>query len=382
MQPSKAPFQWFGGKSRVANIIWEYFHDVDLYVEPFAGSLAVLLARPQPIRGIEIVNDIDCYIANFWRAVKNDPVEVAKYANNPENEADLTARHIWLVKTGKERIARIMGDPDFYDPKVAGWWVWGINCWIGSGFCSGKGAWTADENGRLVKKRDLVKEQNNPENKGVKQQRINTAHPQGVNRKSIHQEEGEGVNRQLIHLTGGRGINRGSIHINRDGLTSNGVHTGETALIQYMNRLAGRLRYVKICCGDWSRVVTEGALAAGTKKGVFLDPPYDQTLHNNGCYNHDTNGISEAVREWAIKNGEREDYRIVLCGYEGEHEMPENWIKIPWVATRSYGRKGSQSKNCENRYKERLWISPHCTRRKPTGSIVPLTAFVGEETSS
>ena len=375
MQTLKAPFPWFGGKSRVANIIWEYFHDVDLYVEPFAGSLAVLLARPQPIRGIEVVNDIDCYIANFWRAVKNDPVEVAKYANNPENEADLTARHIWLVKTGKERIARIMGDPDFYDPKVAGWWVWGINCWIGSGFCSGKGAWTADENGMLVKKRDLVKDQSNLDDvTGVNQKLIYIDTGRGVNRKSIHQEEGEGVNRQLIHLTGGRGINRGSIHINRDGLTSNGVHTGETALIQYMNRLAGRLRYVKICCGDWSRVVTEGALAAGTIKGVFLDPPYDQTLHNNGCYNHDTNGISEAVREWAIKNGEREDYRIVLCGYEGEHEMPENWIKIPWVANRSYGTR-RRSKTDENRYKERLWISPHCTRRKALGSIVPLTAF-------
>lgn len=38
----KAPFPWFGGKSRVAPQVWERFGDVDNYVEPFAGSLAVL----------------------------------------------------------------------------------------------------------------------------------------------------------------------------------------------------------------------------------------------------------------------------------------------------------------------------------------------------
>ncbi len=42
----KAPFPWFGGKSRVAHLVWERFGDVGNYVEPFAGSLATLLGRP------------------------------------------------------------------------------------------------------------------------------------------------------------------------------------------------------------------------------------------------------------------------------------------------------------------------------------------------
>ncbi|KKM69533.1 hypothetical protein LCGC14_1449830, partial [marine sediment metagenome] len=42
----KAPFPWFGGKRRVADKVWERFGDVPNYVEPFAGSLAVLLERP------------------------------------------------------------------------------------------------------------------------------------------------------------------------------------------------------------------------------------------------------------------------------------------------------------------------------------------------
>jgi hypothetical protein len=42
----RAPFPWYGGKSRAAPLIWRAFGNVPNYVEPFAGSLAVLLARP------------------------------------------------------------------------------------------------------------------------------------------------------------------------------------------------------------------------------------------------------------------------------------------------------------------------------------------------
>lgn len=92
----KAPFPWFGGKSRVAPQVWERFGDVDNYVEPFAGSLAVLLGRPTDPQ-TETVNDIDCYLANFWRGLVLDPAAVAAACDWPVNEADLHARHRWLV---------------------------------------------------------------------------------------------------------------------------------------------------------------------------------------------------------------------------------------------------------------------------------------------
>jgi site-specific DNA-adenine methylase len=44
----QAPFPWFGGKSRVGAIVWHAFGNVRNYVEPFFGSVAVLLARPLP----------------------------------------------------------------------------------------------------------------------------------------------------------------------------------------------------------------------------------------------------------------------------------------------------------------------------------------------
>lgn len=69
----EAPFPWFGGKRVVAPWVWSAMGDVDNYVEPFAGSLAVLLHRPpRHRRRAETVNDADHFLANFWRAIQRD----------------------------------------------------------------------------------------------------------------------------------------------------------------------------------------------------------------------------------------------------------------------------------------------------------------------
>jgi len=134
----------------------------------------------------------------------------------------------------------------------------------------------------------------------------------------------------------------------------------EGGLYGYMQALAARLRHVRVCCGDWSRVVTDGALYLGNSVGIFLDPPYDQSLRFADCYSYDTEGLSAQVREWAIAHGHNPRYRIVLAGYEGEHEMPDDWRVVKWVAGRSYGRANSPDNG--NRFKERLWLSPFCQR--------------------
>ena len=133
MTTLKAPFPYYGGKSTVADLVWARLGDVYSYVEPFAGSLAVMLARPHEPR-IETVNDLNCFVANFWRALKNDPDKVAEWADYPVIHADLTARHKWLVNNAEFK-ERMFNDPDYYDVKVAGWWVWGASAWIGSGWC-------------------------------------------------------------------------------------------------------------------------------------------------------------------------------------------------------------------------------------------------------
>lgn len=325
----KAPFPWFGGKSSVAAEVWAALGDVDNYVEPFAGSLAVLLGRPaHHKRGIETVNDRDEYIANFWRALAADPDAVAHYADWPVNECDLFSRHLWLVNTGKARMqAGMAADPEWYDAKIAGWWVWGICSWIGGGWCSGRGPWTLRD-GVLVKEPGAG---------------------QGVNRRRVHLGNGRGVNRRRVHLGNGLGVNRklrGDIYA-------------------YMSALSDRLRYVRVACGDWSRVVTDGAMAHGATVGVFLDPPYSTEADRDmNIYAVDDGDVAHDVRRWAIANGDNPRLRIVLAGYDGEHDMPDNWRCMAWKAMGGMGNRGS-GRGSANRHRERLWFSPHCLRETP-----------------
>src|SRR5262245_44443615 len=94
--PLKAPFPWFGGKRPVARLVWDRLGNVDNYIEPFYGSGAVHLLRPDPPR-VETVSDKDCYVSNFWRATQHDPDAVAAHVDGPVNECDQHARHRWLV---------------------------------------------------------------------------------------------------------------------------------------------------------------------------------------------------------------------------------------------------------------------------------------------
>jgi DNA adenine methylase len=132
--PLVPPFPYFGGKRRVAGEIWARLGDVANYVEPFAGSCAVLLARPHTPH-IETINDADGLVANFWRAMALKPEEVLHHADWPVSEPDLVARQNWLTRSRESMAAQLMADPAWCDPQAAGWWVWAISQWIGSQFC-------------------------------------------------------------------------------------------------------------------------------------------------------------------------------------------------------------------------------------------------------
>ena len=364
----KAPFVWFGGKRRVAAEVWTALGDVDNYVEPFAGSLAVLLGRPHDLldgnRRAETVNDADGFLANFWRALAHDPEAVAMWCDWPVNEVDLFARHLWLVNTGRSRLLEGMeADPDFYDAQVAGWWVWGVNAWIGSGWCSGDGPWV--DTGDGIGKRPHL----GTAGQGVKRQRPHLGNAgQGVNRQRPHLGAGRGVNRQLPHLgNAGRGVNRQLPHLGDAGRAGYNNMEYRPNVLGYFEQLAGRLRDVRVCCGDWSRVVTNGALSFGSAVGVFLDPPYLGDVRTADLYAVDDHTIAHAVRDWCLEHGDDPRLRIVLAGYSDEHDelIPDTWKRYRYSASVAYSTTASaarQDGNHANRKSEVLWMSPHCLR--------------------
>lgn len=308
----EAPFPWFGGKRDVAPQVWNALGNVAHYVEPFFGSGAVLLQRPHSSK-FETVNDIDGLLANFWRAVRADPEAVADHADWPCNEADLHARHVWLVGERERLTERLMGDADYFDAKAAGWWVWGSCNWIGSGWCSGEGPWISLD-GELVDRRQLP-----------------------------HLSSAQGVNRKLPHLSEGRGVNR------------------QLFILEWFSALADRLRDVRVACGSWERVTGPAVLdAGGGVTGIFLDPPYSAGEHAIE-YSGGTGEVARDVLEWCKVIGDDPNLRIVLAGYAGEHDElePLGWRVIRWKAKGGYGSQG-QGRGRENAARERLWLSPHC----------------------
>lgn len=72
----KSVLRYPGAKNRLAPWICEYIPKHDVYLEPFAGSLAVLFNKPKS--HIETVNDLDGEVVNFFRIVRDRESELRR----------------------------------------------------------------------------------------------------------------------------------------------------------------------------------------------------------------------------------------------------------------------------------------------------------------
>lgn len=301
-----APFPWFGGKRRAANIIWPRFGSVSAYVEPFFGSGAVLLNRPTPFHGYEIVNDIDGFVVNFWRSIKLSPTETAHWAEYPVTESDLHARHAWMLQRSATLTEQLEGNPGFHDPQIAGWWVWAVSIWLAGGFLTGDGPWK-------INKEQLLRRDKAPG--GIRRIMPNIATHQGVKRLTL------------------------------------------PPLPQYFNALAQRLENTTILAGDWKRPLSNALFVNSTATAIFLDPPYAHERRDKNIYRFDSNQTHKDVQNWCVENGHDKRLRIALCGYADEHDilLKHGWTSQNWIA--SNGRAKAQNKNHTT---ENIWFSPHC----------------------
>lgn len=362
--PLDPPAPWFGGKRKTAAELWKRFSKLGAYCSPFAGLAAVELAcPPETIPTYETINDINGYISNFFRATQRYPDHVAYYADNPINHADLIARHRWLVGTEwpqphidipqdyeNEPLRsaylagyyhtykspydnfrfRIQNDPDYCDPKIAGWWVWGQSIWIGGGWCF------------------LPYKDNRRDGEGVLQVSPDMPDIPG---------HVPGVKNQRPQL----------------GHHFPGVHTHRryNTLIDYIAAISNRLKMTRVLCGDWRQAIGNSPTidtAPNGMIGVFLDPPYGVTDRDASLYAAESLTVAGECREWAKKHDNDPRFRIALCGYDGEHNELEarGWDVFSWEANggmEARGRKKGGDK--PNARRERIWFSPYCLNNEP-----------------
>jgi DNA adenine methylase len=298
----KAPFCYFGGKSLIAERVWQIFGSgLQNYVEPFAGSLAVMLARPVPFDGPETAGDWSCHVVNFWRAIQGNPWGLAKLCVGPCFEVNTEAQHNHIVQ-GADALRTLLGNPLAYDLRSAAYWVRGVNEWIGSGYASGEGPWVWNSVDGWFKRGD----------------------------------EGTGINRKLPHLgNDGRGE----------------VQRRTEWLVSWFQAIADRLVKVRFACGDWKRIAdSDSATIKHGLTGFFLDPPYDDTEY---VYGADHAPVSAEVREWCKENGRHPLKRIILCGRGTEHDelLQHGYRREDWVTGKGYGKPGQNGEviwhNCQ-----------------------------------
>jgi DNA adenine methylase len=125
----RPPFPYYGGKMSVADRIVDLLPAHRHYVEPFGGSLAVLLAKPPA--PFETVNDLHSELMTFWRVLRDHPADLERVcALTPHSRAEYaaaadlhtddeleTARRVWVRLTqSRSGTLRRTGWRHYIDP--------------------------------------------------------------------------------------------------------------------------------------------------------------------------------------------------------------------------------------------------------------------------
>src|SRR3984957_16918373 len=107
------PLSYIGGKRALAKRVIELFPEHTTYVEAFAGGAQVFFHK-KPSK-VEVLNDLDGEIVNFYRVCQQHYEELLRYfrftgggrrwfdllkAANPESLTDIqrAARHLYLLR--------------------------------------------------------------------------------------------------------------------------------------------------------------------------------------------------------------------------------------------------------------------------------------------
>lgn len=115
-EPVNSPIKWVGGKSRLRKKIISLIPQHSCYVEVFGGAAWVLFGKP--LSGVEVLNDIDGELINFFRTIRTTPEEFLQAF-----EFELVSREEFerLKNLDTSTLSQIQRARRFYYLIMAGW---------------------------------------------------------------------------------------------------------------------------------------------------------------------------------------------------------------------------------------------------------------------
>ena len=116
----KTPISYYGDKQKLATKICSLIPEHTLYCEPFIGGGAIFFAKV-PLQ-VEVLNDTNKELINFYRVVKDDFVSLEK-----EIRITLHSRNL------HRKASVIYNFPDMFSEIKRAWAGWLLSC---QSFCS------------------------------------------------------------------------------------------------------------------------------------------------------------------------------------------------------------------------------------------------------
>lgn len=107
----KTPITYYGGKQKLVPDILPRIPQHTIYVEPFCGGAAVFWAKPPS--QVEVLNDTNKELMNFYRVVQNDFTALEKEIRISLHSRDL-----------HRKASVIFNNPDLFNEVRRAWAVW------------------------------------------------------------------------------------------------------------------------------------------------------------------------------------------------------------------------------------------------------------------
>lgn len=322
------PYPKPGGKRYAVPVVWKRFGPVYTYVEPFHGSLVMLLNSPYGPAPREIVSDINGFEDNTWRSIKFEPHETAFWADYPTSHISKIARREYLRSRYGELVPRLVKSLEYCEPKTAGLWLL-------------ETAESMDMSAKILERAYA-----------------GTGEPT-THVLELPWEKNYPLPPHIVDGASGRGI---SIQKRTIPMPKWYLPTG-VRLQPWLTELGNRLARVNLVCQSWDVILNNSSVMSESLRkksvtGFFLDPPYPST-GDAKVYINDDRTTAGKVFNWSIKWGDEPNYRIALCGYEDDYgSFPDGWTFEYWKRGAGLENIGRTTRD-KNR-QEVIWFSPYC----------------------